>query len=379
MAKPENPFILSGYHSPSYFCDRKEETQTMVDAALNGRNVTLYALRRMGKTGLVYNVAHQLRRKHKWLFLYTDVFSTEDEKDLISSLTSSVFQQLGNKKNIVAQVQETFRGLSPLISFDPITGMPKVKLDISSEREVLQSLEEIFAFVDSLPKPVYWAWDEFQQISTYANSQNVMRKIRSLVTQSHNIQFVFSGSHRSMLLSIFEDTKSAFYKSTQMLHLEEIKPEVYSAFITKKFAVNNKECSSDSAARLLDLCCCHTWYVQYLSNRLYQHHDKVEVTDVDAQLLEILREQEVSYYRYRSILSAGQWNLLRAIGIEERVYHVTAQDFIRAYDLGSSATVLRAIDALLRDELVVELWDEDKRYYRLQDVYLMRWFGWKYK
>lgn len=27
--KPNNPFLITGYHSPEYFCDRKQETETL--------------------------------------------------------------------------------------------------------------------------------------------------------------------------------------------------------------------------------------------------------------------------------------------------------------------------------------------------------------
>ena len=45
---PYNPFLLSGYVSPEYFCDRVEETQKLISALRNGRNVTLISPRRMG-------------------------------------------------------------------------------------------------------------------------------------------------------------------------------------------------------------------------------------------------------------------------------------------------------------------------------------------
>lgn len=50
--KPNNPFLISGYYSPEFFCDREQETGTILDALHNGRNVALIAPRRMGKTGL---------------------------------------------------------------------------------------------------------------------------------------------------------------------------------------------------------------------------------------------------------------------------------------------------------------------------------------
>ena len=51
--EPNNPFLIAGYHSPAYFCDREVETTAILDALHNGRNVTLIAPRRMGKTGLM--------------------------------------------------------------------------------------------------------------------------------------------------------------------------------------------------------------------------------------------------------------------------------------------------------------------------------------
>lgn len=39
--KPYNPFLVYGYNSPEYFCDREKETDKMISALLNERNLTL--------------------------------------------------------------------------------------------------------------------------------------------------------------------------------------------------------------------------------------------------------------------------------------------------------------------------------------------------
>ncbi len=59
---PLNLFLLSGYHSPDYFCDREEETEKLVSALRNGRNVTLVSPRRMGKTGLIRHAFHRMEQ-----------------------------------------------------------------------------------------------------------------------------------------------------------------------------------------------------------------------------------------------------------------------------------------------------------------------------
>ena len=49
----ENPFVVIGYKSPEYFCDREKETQDLMMHLKGGNNVTLMSPRRMGKTGLI--------------------------------------------------------------------------------------------------------------------------------------------------------------------------------------------------------------------------------------------------------------------------------------------------------------------------------------
>lgn len=51
--KLDNPFVVTGYFGPEYFCDREEETGSLISALKNGWNVSLISPRRLGKTGLI--------------------------------------------------------------------------------------------------------------------------------------------------------------------------------------------------------------------------------------------------------------------------------------------------------------------------------------
>ena len=55
MNRITNPLLVYGYAGPDYFCDLKEDTQKLISALRNGRNITLMSPRRMGKTGLIKN------------------------------------------------------------------------------------------------------------------------------------------------------------------------------------------------------------------------------------------------------------------------------------------------------------------------------------
>ena len=64
MKELNNPFLVYGYDGPQYFCDRETETQDLLEALLNGRNVSLISPRRMGKTGLIHNLFYHLQSEH---------------------------------------------------------------------------------------------------------------------------------------------------------------------------------------------------------------------------------------------------------------------------------------------------------------------------
>ena len=58
--KRKNPFLTAGYEGPETFCDRERETAELIAAIENGRNTTLIAPRRYGKTGLIKNTLSRL-------------------------------------------------------------------------------------------------------------------------------------------------------------------------------------------------------------------------------------------------------------------------------------------------------------------------------
>ena len=79
-----NPFLTYGYAGPEYFCDRKQETADLLSALRNGRNVTLTAPRRMGKTGLIKNAFHQIGLEDDGVAcIYLDIFPTRNLHDFI--------------------------------------------------------------------------------------------------------------------------------------------------------------------------------------------------------------------------------------------------------------------------------------------------------
>ena len=79
--KRKNPFLTAGYEGPETFCDRERETAELIASIDNGRNTTLIAPRRYGKTGLIKNTLSKLSSEYDKI--YIDIYATECLSDFV--------------------------------------------------------------------------------------------------------------------------------------------------------------------------------------------------------------------------------------------------------------------------------------------------------
>ena len=144
--KPNNPFLISGYYSPEFFCDREQETVTILDALHNGRNVTLIAPRRMGKTGLIRHAFYRLKEKQPDIVtFYMDIYSTQSLGDFVRLFASTVLGQLDSApQKALSRISQFIRSCRPVFTFDELTGVPKVTIDVApAEEENLTETQKI--------------------------------------------------------------------------------------------------------------------------------------------------------------------------------------------------------------------------------------------
>ena len=197
-----NPFIISGYHSPSYFCNRKKELENFLNAINNNRHVTLFSVRKMGKTGLINHLFHHLKKDKNISTFYVDIMPSRSLAEFVNALGTSIIGKLDSKPvQIIKNAGNLFSHLRPQITFDPLSGSPNVSFLTQNENETKQTLAELFNYLkkQSAKKKIVIAIDEFQQIKSYKEN-NVEAFLRSNIQQLNNVIFIFSGSQKHMLL-----------------------------------------------------------------------------------------------------------------------------------------------------------------------------------
>lgn len=365
-----NPFLIEGYRSPEYFCDRQEETALLTRHVTNGCNVALIAQRRIGKSGLIHNCFHQADICKSHYTFYVDIYETKNLGEFVYELGKCVLTTLkpyGRK--VWEKFLDVLTSLKAGVTFD-INGNPEWNISLGDIRKPNAVLDEIFMYLASADRPCIVAIDEFQVIATYPE-KTVEAALRKRIQNCHNARFIFSGSKRHMMAEIFASSARPFYNSSAIMGLEPIDRQKYLAFANRHLAAIGRHISDEAFSYLYDMYDGITWYIQYVLNILYTmpiQSDNVTADDVKEAIGGILEQQSFVYRALLFQLPAKQKQVLRAIASEDKVSGIMSQAFLRKHALTASS-VQSAVKVLLERDFLTN--DDDV--YQLYDRFMQQW------
>ena len=368
IKRTQNPFIIRGYAGPEYFCDREEETASLMSALDAGRDVVLVSPRRIGKTGLIHHLFHNLRRQSDIYTFYLDIFPTQNLSEFVQLFGETVLGRLDAPlEKAMQRVMTYVHSLVPKFSADPLTGSPVVSLDVA-ERDNKLTLREIFDYLKSSEKECYIAIDEFQQINEYPE-KGVEALLRSYIQFLPNVHFIFAGSRQHMLQDMFLLPKRPFYQSAQVMNLQPLDREAYYRFCASKCLTKELFLDQDVFNALYDRYSGYTWYIQQVMNRLYQYEVSPVQELVDAAVREIVEEQADAYARLFNVLPSGCRRLLKAVSREGAVTGILSGSFIARHNLKAASSVQASLRKLTEIELVSKTADG----YVISDRFMADW------
>ena len=368
MKTINNPFITYGYKGSRYFCDRENESRQLIEALQNERNVTLIAPRRVGKTGLIKHVFDQIERqdKHAKCF-YIDIFATKNLEQMVQLMARNILGRLDTtSQSALKRLQAFFGSLRPTVSFDQLTGLPTVSLDIRPNEEA-QTLKRIFDYMQQSSHRCYVAIDEFQQILSY-NHQGIEATLRSYIQFLPNVYFIFAGSMQHLMEEMFTSANRPFFQSSQIMLLRNVPAEKYLSFANRFLKAQKRTVSKADFDYLYHKVDGITWYVQAILNRAYQYQETAISADfIDKIIYELVNEQESVYENYYASLTEIQAKLIAAVAKEDIVAAPLAHEFIAKYGLKATSSVRTALNALIDRQFI----------YRKPEGYMVydRFFG----
>lgn len=371
MTRLNNPFVVYGYKGPEYFCDREAESNQICSALRGERNVTLVSPRRMGKTGLIYHVFNRLRAEDdECRCFYVDIYATKSVEQFVQVLANAILGKLDSiSQSVLRKLQEFFSAWRPAVTFDQLTGMPTVTLDIKPN-EGTESLKQIFEYMKMSGRRCYVAIDEFQQIQNYSET-GLEALLRSYIQFLPNVYFIFSGSHQHMMEEMFLSANRPFFQSSMVMSLGSIDVQEYINFANRMFGIQHRCIDHDTFMRIFEFADGITWYIQAVLHGIYEHPNcAIDNSLVDVVVKELVEEQAATFQNYCAWLTDNQLALLKAIAREKYVDSPLAQRFIQDNRLSAPSSIKTALRKLENRMLVNHSFEKG---YTVNDKFFALW------
>lgn len=377
MLQP-NPFIITAdYYGPEYFCDRQAETEALESNIANGRNTVLISSRRMGKSGLIAHVFNRAFVKSNFKTFSIDLYPTSSLAEMILLLAKEITGPLKSKgQSLLESFLDIVKSLRAGFKVDPVTGQFVFDLSLGEIVKPVDSLKEIFQYLEGSEVPCLVSMDEFQQIAEYPDN-NVLELLRTYVQKCKHTWFIFAGSDRRMMEKLFNNSSEPFYMSCSPLYLDAIQYENYLAFARHHFEAAGKSLQEESFKQVYELFDGHTWYVQRLMNEMFAWTKPGEVADAQMAsdaLTFVIKTYARTFQEQMSSYPEAQKQLLIAIAKDGHAQQVTSVAFCKKHSMKSPSTVQSAL-RVLHDKGIVR---KDVNSYSVTNRLLGIWLAREY-
>ena len=255
------------------FCNREKERYLLKQCIVNNRHTVIIAPRRYGKTSLINQTLLELKLPYGIMELTLATTIKDIEQLIIKHISNLLYSILPKSEKAIKKILSIFKWLNPelvlsakgqKIIFHPDWSRLGV---IDSIVEILQKMDEAAGVAN---KKVVLVMDEFQQLSEIGeNSQEkeyaIEAAIRSAMQYAKHTSYIFSGSHRQMLISMFNNKNRPFYNSCEVMTIERIERTEHESFIQQAAKERwGKPVASETLDKIFDLTERHPNYINRL-------------------------------------------------------------------------------------------------------------------
>lgn len=352
----ESPFLFGKVIGNDAFTNRVKDIKRLKDNFTNRIHTILISPRRWGKSSLVKKTAEEVAKESKNIrFCFVDLFNVRSEEEFYEALAqASVKAMSGKLEEWLAAFRRFLYNITPQVTIDAdhlknfklkfnLTAHPESYKDLLDLPEKLAQDKKITLVV---------CLDEFQNIEHFSESAAFQKRLRAQWQHHKNVAYCLYGSKRHMMTALFEDRSMPFYKFGDVFYMDKIPKKDFTDFIIEKFRQTKKIISESQAARITKLMECHPYYVQQLSYITWVNTGE-KVTDeiIERSVQDLLDRNSLLYQKEFEQLSNTQINFLKALteGVRSGF---TSKDVIDKYQLGTSANVLRILEALEKKEVI---------------------------
>lgn len=305
-----NIFPYETIASDEVFFGRDKEIEQINQFIESSNNLIVFSKRRLGKSSLINEVIFRLeQQKEDILCIYVDIYDITSAEDFATLLLQGLISShKGNIKSSIKKLTKLFKRARVEPTFDPNTmkyGIKPIVTALTFEELLEDFFQSLFSIAND--KKIVIAIDEFQQISTIKDKK-IDALFRKYVqsTQSKNISYIFLGSKRHLLTSLFEYS-SPMYELATPLELNPIKIEAIYDYVQKFLSVDR-----NIIKFIYNLCDGETKLMQHIFFLLYI---KYKDNKIDEDIVEDVLSEILSYKTsmYRALLDTFTVNQKKSL------------------------------------------------------------------
>ena len=368
-----NPFKFGQIVKAQDFCRRPALEKELAGLIRRGQNVYVQGERRTGKTSLIWET---VRRMKKPRIIYIDLLETKTADDLIKRMVASVIT-LERTRGLVSKVLQNLAHLRPVLSADPISGVPTLTLDAGAQLkpESITGVLDLMAACQLKTKPLVVVFDEFQDILNLPDANETLAQLRSKIQFLTDIPFLFAGSIRNKMNTLFNDPESPFFKSALPIEVGPLKRDAFQAFITAKFKTGERGIDQGTMERVFDICFNITGDIQQLCSALWDstaHGDFIGDEKIPIALERIFTHEVKGYETTLKIVTGQQLKFLTGLARLGGAEPTSAQ-FLRHSGISQASSSQAALKRLIDLKIIFRYEGE----YRFVNPFFRAWLLYK--
>lgn len=340
-----NPFKYGGLVTGKDFADRESEMNEILKEIRSGTNIVLFSPRRMGKSSLLAELMH--RHGAEFLFVYVDLYGITTKTRMVEAFMSAlVGSAYGTARKVAAGIRDVIKGSRLRLVIND-KGEPGVEFSVGepSVPEIQDMLDIPEEIARKRGKRIVVVFDEFQEIASL-DGVSLLKAMRSRMQAHKHVSYIFAGSKRHLLMSIFEEREGAFFKSAKPLELGPIPKADFARFLVDRFVAAGGRLDHEAARAIVDASGGSSYYAQQIAHELFNISTRPRwPEDLESAVATALAHQSPAFYfLWDSIKSGTQRRYLTAVAREGRTASRSA--LIGRYGLTSASHVQRAVKQL---------------------------------
>ena len=213
--------------------------------------------------------------------------------------------------------------------------------------------------------------DEFQDILKLPDSATVLSLMRSKIQFQTEIPYIFSGSIRNAMNSIFNDSGSPFFKSAVTMSVGPIEKPAFTDFICARFASGKRELSPDLIDKIFSIAQNAPGDIQQLCAALWDcstQGDRIDEKLLPEALKLIFGMELKGYEALLGSISAQQLRCLSALARSGGEVSLSGV-FIRQTGISQASSVKKALSRLVDLKIIYKTDHE----YKFSNPFLRSW------